>query len=61
MASIARQRGIEVYETAAEALPFADESFDSVLIVTAICFIAIAIIGVNEPLSHLRARCVVRA
>lgn len=38
MASIARQRGIEVYETKAEALPFAKESFDFVLMVTAICF-----------------------
>ncbi|MGA9079843.1 MAG: class I SAM-dependent methyltransferase [Halobacteriota archaeon] len=38
MASIARQRGIRVYETGAEGLPFADESFDSVLMVTAICF-----------------------
>ena len=38
MASIARQRGIEVYEARAEALPFADASFDSVLTVTTICF-----------------------
>ena len=39
MASIARQRGIEVYEARAEVLPFADESFDSVLLVTTICFL----------------------
>ncbi len=38
MASIARQRGIQVYETRAEALPFANEAFDFVVMVTAICF-----------------------
>jgi ubiquinone/menaquinone biosynthesis C-methylase UbiE len=47
MASIARQRGIQVYETAAEALPFADKSFDSVLLITTICFL-------NDPLQALR-------
>ena len=47
MASIARQRGIEVYEARAEALPFADESFDSVLMVTTICFL-------NDPLQALQ-------
>jgi len=47
MASIARQRGIEVYEARAEALPFADESFDSVLMVTTICFF-------SDPLRALR-------
>ena len=47
MASIARQRGIEVYEARAEALPFADESFDSVLMVTTICFLI-------DPLQSLR-------
>ncbi len=47
MASIARQRGIEVYEATADALPFADESFDSVLMVTTICFLI-------DPLQSLR-------
>jgi ubiquinone/menaquinone biosynthesis C-methylase UbiE len=47
MASVARQRGIEVYEARAEALPFADESFDSVLMVTTICFLI-------DPLQSLR-------
>jgi ubiquinone/menaquinone biosynthesis C-methylase UbiE len=47
MASIARQRGIEVYEARAEALPFADESFDFVLMVTTVCFL-------NDPLHALR-------
>jgi ubiquinone/menaquinone biosynthesis C-methylase UbiE len=47
MASIARQRGIQVFETRAETLPFADESFDSVLMVTTICFL-------DDPLQALR-------
>jgi ubiquinone/menaquinone biosynthesis C-methylase UbiE len=47
MASVARQRGIEVYEARAEALPFADESFDSVLMVTTMCFLV-------DPLQSLR-------
>ena len=47
MASLARQRGMQVYEARAEALPFADESFDSVLMVTTICFF-------NDPLRALR-------
>ena len=47
MALIAQQRGIEAHETVAEALPFADESFDFVLMVTAICFF-------NDPLQPLQ-------
>lgn len=39
MADRARQRGIEVYEARAEALPFQGESFDFVLMVTTICFL----------------------
>jgi len=39
MANIARKRGIDVYEAMAEDLPFADESFDFILIVTTICFL----------------------
>ncbi|MBK6586475.1 MAG: class I SAM-dependent methyltransferase [Coprothermobacter sp.] len=39
MASLARQRGIEVVEGVAEALPFQDGSFDFVLMVTVICFL----------------------
>jgi ubiquinone/menaquinone biosynthesis C-methylase UbiE len=39
MASIARQRGIEVYEARAEELPFGNESFDFVVMVTTICFL----------------------
>ncbi|SMC08807.1 class I SAM-dependent methyltransferase [Nitratiruptor tergarcus] len=39
MAHIAKQRGIEVIEAQAEDLPFADKSFDLVLMVTTICFV----------------------
>jgi SAM-dependent methyltransferase len=39
MADMARQRGIDVYEARAEALPFDDESFDFVLMVTVMCFL----------------------
>ena len=39
MAKIARQRGIEVIEGVAEKLPFEDESFDLVLMVTTVCFV----------------------
>jgi ubiquinone/menaquinone biosynthesis C-methylase UbiE len=39
MADMARKRGIEVHEGRAEALPFDDESFDFVLMMTTICFL----------------------
>ena len=39
MAQLARQRGIVVQEGVAEALPFADNSFDFALMVTVICFL----------------------
>lgn len=38
MAELARQRGVEVLEGAAEALPLADSSFDYALMVTVVCF-----------------------
>ncbi len=38
MARIAESRGIKVIEAKAECLPFPDEIFDYVLMVTAICF-----------------------
>jgi SAM-dependent methyltransferase len=47
MALRARQRGIDVCEAKAEALPFAQESFDVVLMVTTICFL-------RDPLRALR-------
>ncbi len=39
IADIARNRGIKVYESIAEKLPFSDEEFDFALIVTTICFV----------------------
>jgi len=39
MAELARQRGIEVLEYSAEALPFADGSFDFAVMVTVVCFL----------------------
>lgn len=39
MAELARQRGVEVLEGVAEALPFADGEFDFVLMVTVVCFL----------------------
>jgi ubiquinone/menaquinone biosynthesis C-methylase UbiE len=39
MAEIARKRGIEVYDAKGEKLPFDDDSFDFVLMVTVICFL----------------------
>ncbi len=35
----ARERGIDVVKGVAESLPFGDETFDTALIVTAICFV----------------------
>jgi len=40
MAELARQRGIEVIEGVAENLPFADNRFDFVVMVTVVCFLA---------------------
>jgi len=48
MASIARQRGIEVYEASAEELPFDNESFDFVVMVTTICFLLRPIQALQE-------------
>ena len=39
MAELARQRGIDVLENFAEALPFADGSFDFAVMVTVVCFL----------------------
>jgi len=39
MAELARQRGLDVREGVAEALPFDDESFDFALMVTVVCFL----------------------
>lgn len=39
MAELARQRGVEVLEGLAEALPLGDSSFDYALMVTVVCFL----------------------
>jgi ubiquinone/menaquinone biosynthesis C-methylase UbiE len=39
MAALARKRGVEVIEGAAERLPFDDERFDFALMVTTLCFV----------------------
>lgn len=39
MAELARQRGIDVLEGVAEALPFAGDSFDFAVMVTVVCFL----------------------
>jgi len=39
MRRLAELRGVEVHETVAENLPFRDEQFDFVLMVTTICFV----------------------
>ncbi len=48
MAAIARQKGIDVYTAQAEKLPFDDETFDAVLMVTTICFVDDAPAAVRE-------------
>ncbi len=51
----ARQRGLEVQDAVAEALPYADESVDYALMVTSICFVD------SIPKSLLEARRVLRS
>jgi ubiquinone/menaquinone biosynthesis C-methylase UbiE len=47
MAEIAKNRGIRVIRAYAEALPFAHDSFDFVLLVTVLCFL-------SDPIQALR-------
>lgn len=47
MATIARSRGISVYEAMAEKLPFEDGGFDYALFITVLCFL-------DNPLEALR-------
>jgi len=47
MAEIARSRGITVFDSKAEHMPFEDNAFDFVLIVTTICFL-------EDPLQALK-------
>ncbi|MEA3458404.1 MAG: class I SAM-dependent methyltransferase [Candidatus Thermoplasmatota archaeon] len=39
MADMARSKGIQIYESVAEQLPFQDKKFDFTLMVTTICFV----------------------
>lgn len=48
MAEKARRRGLEVYPGVAEKLPFADEMFDYILMVTTICFVDDVVISIRE-------------
>lgn len=54
MAVIARQRGIEVHEAVAEDLPFENESFDFVLMVTVLCFLSNPQTAIEEIARVLR-------
>jgi len=54
MAAKARELGIDVHEGIAEKLPFEDESFDLVLMVTTICFVDDLITSFREAFRVLR-------
>jgi ubiquinone/menaquinone biosynthesis C-methylase UbiE len=56
MAAIARKRGITVIEAYAEELPFEDESFDFVLMVTTLCFLADPFRALGEATRVLKPR-----
>ena len=56
MAVIARKRGIKVLEAYAEELPFEDESFDFVLMVTVLCFLADPLRALGEATRVLKLR-----
>jgi SAM-dependent methyltransferase len=55
MADIARNRGIKVYEAVAERLPFKDDVFDFVLLVTTICFLRDPVRALREARRVLRS------
>jgi ubiquinone/menaquinone biosynthesis C-methylase UbiE len=54
MANIARSRGLQVFQAVAEKLPFDDEIFDFVLMVTTICFLEDIIKSFQEAYRILR-------
>ena len=56
MAAIARKRGIKVLEAYAEELPFEDESFDFILMVTVLCFLADPFRALREATRVLKPR-----
>ena len=56
MAAIAKKRGIKVLEAYAEGLPFSDASFDFVLMVTVLCFLAAPFRALREATRVLKPR-----
>ena len=56
MAAIARKRGIKVLEAYAEELPFEEKSFDFVLMVTVLCFLAEPFRALSEATRVLKPR-----
>lgn len=54
MADISRSRGIQVYEAVAEQLPFRDNMFDFVFMVTTICFVDSLIKSFKEAFRVLK-------
>lgn len=54
MGAIARQRGIDVVNGVAEALPFEDAKFDFALMVTTICFVDDAELALREAYRILK-------
>jgi SAM-dependent methyltransferase len=56
MAMVARQRGIQVVEAVAEALPFMDGAFDFALMVTTLCFLDNVRVSFREAHRVLRCR-----
>lgn len=55
MLSIAAGRGIKVCEGRAEALPFPDRSFDGILMVLTLCFVAYPMQAIRECRRVLRS------
>jgi SAM-dependent methyltransferase len=54
MAELARERGIEVLEAVAEALPFTDASFDFAVMVTVVCFLDDVALALREACRVLK-------
>jgi ubiquinone/menaquinone biosynthesis C-methylase UbiE len=54
MAIMAQRRGIKVYRAVAEALPFQDDSFDSVVMVTVLCFLREPFLSLTEATRVLK-------
>lgn len=54
MAMVARQKGIQVVQAVAEALPFTDGTFDSALMVTTLCFLDDVVVSFQEAYRVLK-------